>query len=329
MLCPMPQVVSHHSQRPWPTRLLELGRDIKLSHSVFALPFALLATFMAAGYSLPAERGGDGAINSLAFAGSLPSWKALLLIVVCMVAARTVAMSVNRLADARFDAANPRTAGRAVPAGRLSRRDLILAIALTSGLFVLACAGFYWLFANPFPLLLSPLVLLWLGLYSFTKRFTWLCHLFLGSALAMSPVAAAIAIAPPFILQPDVWLLALMVMGWVAGFDIIYALQDVGFDRQVGLHSMPANLGVQPALWIARLLHILSIAALIALVWLSPTLGIAFAIGIALAAALLLVEHTLVWRSTTHHINVAFFTLNGILSLVLGTLGIFDVLCHI
>ncbi len=323
--------MSHREEQVTPPprfgKFMELGRDIKLSHSVFALPFALLATFMAAAYALPAGRGGID--NSLAFDGSLPSWKALLLILVCMIAARTTAMAVNRLVDARFDAANPRTARRALPAGRLSRNDVWATIIVASAVFVAATAGFWWLNDNPFPLILSPLVLVWLGLYSFTKRFTWLCHIFLGTALAMSPVAAAIAIQPVFVLKPDVWCLALMVMCWVAGFDIIYALQDVAFDRQVGLHSMPANLGVETALWVARLLHIVAVLALVALVIISPTLDLGFALGIALVTGLLILEHALVWRSATHHINMAFFTVNGIISIVLGTLGIIDVVTHL
>ncbi|MEX0774637.1 MAG: UbiA-like polyprenyltransferase [Phycisphaeraceae bacterium] len=301
-----------------------LARDIKLSHTIFAMPFALLATFLAAAYELPAGRG--GVANSLAFDGSLPSPLALGLIILCMVFARTFAMAVNRLADARYDAQNPRTAGRAIPAGRLSRSYMLAVLALCAAGFLVATAAFWFFFANPFPLALSPLVLAWLALYSYTKRFTWLCHLFLGSALAMSPIAAAIAIQPAFILQPEPWLLMVIVTCWVAGFDIIYALQDVDFDRSARLHSMPANLGVEPALWIARLLHVGALVALGTLVWLSALLGITFASGIVIVAALLLLEHALVWGSRTHHISMAFFTVNGLISVLLGGLGILEVI---
>lgn len=290
-----------------PSPLLHLARDIKLSHSVFALPFALLATFLAAGSR-----------------GQLPTALTLTLIVVCMVLARTVAMSVNRLVDAPFDAANPRTAGRAIPRGALSRPFVLASIAVCSLAFIIAAAGF-WLFnANPWPLILSPAVLLYLAGYSFTKRFTFLCHVVLGIALALSPLAATIAVEPAYLTAPAPWLLALMVTCWVAGFDIIYALQDVGVDRELGLFSMPSRLGVEPALWIARALHLVVIVTLAALVVLSPQLAHVFAAAAILTAALLILEHALVWGSKTHHINIAFLTVNGIISLLLGAAGIID-----
>ena len=173
---------------------------------------------------------------------------------------------------------------------------------------------------------LSPVLLAWLAGYSYTKRFTWLCHLYLGVALALSPIAASVVIAPSFLNHAEPWLLAGMVMCWVAGFDIIYAMQDVAADRAAGTYSMPARLGVEPALWISRGLHLASLALLIALVSINAQLEMRFAIGIALVAALLAFEHALVWKSRTHHIDMAFFTVNGVISLVLGGLGIWDVL---
>ena len=290
------------------SRLTHLARDIKLGHSVFALPFALLAAFLAA--------------------GGLPSAAQLVLILICMVCARTVAMLANRLVDARLDAFNPRTAGRALPSGRLSRRYMIVsALACAIG-FIVATAGFWWLNSNPYPLMLSPLVLAWLAGYSFTKRFTWLCHLFLGSALALSPIAAAIAIEPAYVTSAQPWLLALMVLCWVAGFDIIYALQDVAADRQTGVYSMPANLGVEPALWISRLLHGVVLAMLVSLLVASPLLDTGFAVAAVIVAGLLIVEHALVWGSQSHHIHIVFFTLNGVISLLLGGLGIIDVVLY-
>jgi len=286
-----------------------LARDIKLSHSVFALPFALLATFLAA-----------------AFENRRPKIAELALIVVCMILARTMAMAVNRWADARLDADNPRTAGRAIPSGRLSS-GFVLTTAIVCGFaFIVAAAGFWLISENIWPLLFSPLVLAWLALYSFTKRFTWLCHLILGSALAVSPLAATAAIAPAFLGRPEPYLLFAMVMCWVAGFDIIYALQDVEIDRRAGLFSMPSRLGVEPALAVSRLLHAIAITAIITLTQLSPHLEIAFAIGVGLTGALLALEHFIVWRSKTHHIDLVFFTLNGVISIVLGALGIFDIL---
>lgn len=295
------------------SRWLLAARDIKLSHSVFALPFALLATFLAAAW-----RSGGGAVR-------LPGAATLGLIVLCMVAARTAAMAVNRWADADLDAANPRTARRAIPGGRLSRRYMGGVALGSAAIFILAAAAFWLLNDNLWPLALSPLVLAWLAGYSFAKRFTWLCHLWLGSALALSPIAATIAVEPAALAQPAPYLLAAMVMCWVAGFDVIYALQDVAVDRTAGIHSLPARFGAGPALSVSRALHAAALAALVALVMNSDVLGAGFMVGIAIVAALLLLEHALVWGSRTHHIHMAFFTVNGVISLVLGGLGVIDI----
>lgn len=284
-----------------------MAADIKLSHTVFALPFALLAAVLAA-----------------ADAGALPGPGLLALIVACMFFARTAAMTTNRYADARLDAANPRTAGRAVPSGRVSRAQMLTAALLASGCFIAATAGFQIGWNNPYPLILSVPVLAWLALYSYTKRFTWLCHAVLGVALALSPLAAAIAIHPPYLAKPGVYLLALMVASWVAGFDVIYALQDVTVDRRDGIHSMPAKLGEHTALWVSRGLHLTALTALIALGWSSPALGPGFAVGVAIVAALLITEHWLVRGGRRTHLPTAFFTVNGVISLLLGALGITD-----
>ena len=173
--------------------------------------------------------------------------------------------------------------------------------------------------------MLSPVVLAWLCVYSFMKRYTWLCHLILGSALALSPLAAAVAVEPAYLSIAEPYLLAVMVMCWVAGFDVIYALQDVSVDREQGLFSMPSRLGENASLWISRILHAISIAALAALWHFNGLLDIAFLVGVIIVAALIVLEHALVWGSKTNHINMAFFTLNGVISLLLGGLGIFDV----
>jgi len=293
--------------RMW-SRLTEFAADIKLSHSVFALPFALLGMTMAAG---SVDR--------------LPTWITLLLIVACMVLARTVAMAMNRWADANFDARNPRTAFRAIPSGKLTRPFVLGVAVACSVAFVFATGGFWLLNDNALPLILSPLVLLWLILYSFTKRVTWLCHLFLGSALAISPIAAAIAVEPTFVGRPDVHYLAGMVLCWVAGFDVLYALQDVEVDRRDGLNSMPANLGIARALWASRLLHATCILLLVLLVVRSELLGPIFAVGVAAAAGLLVLEHWLVWRSPVNRIPIIFVTINGVISVLLGGLGIVEV----
>lgn len=292
-----------------PGKLAAVAGDIKLSHTVFAMPFALLATFLSAG---SADRP--------------PSLSEFGLIVLCMFLARTVAMTVNRLADAGLDSSNPRTAGRVLPSGRLDRRFMALTVAVCTVGFIIAAGGFWLLRANAWPVLLSPFVLAYLAGYSYTKRFTWLCHIYLGTALALSPVAAVIAIEPGYLDVPEPWLLAGMVACWVGGFDVIYALQDVQHDRSLGLYSMPAKLGVDRALWISRALHVIAAVCLLMLWHTSPLLGAGFFVASMLTVALLVFEHALVWRSKTHHISIAFLTVNGVISLLLGAAGIVEVI---
>ncbi len=285
-----------------------IAADIKLSHSIFALPFALWAGFMAP-----------------ALDGRLPTAAAIALVVACMVTGRTFAMTVNRWADAGFDAANPRTAGRAVPSGRLGAGGMLSAATLSGLLFILAAAMFWLLENNIWPLLLSPLVLAWLAGYSFTKRFTWACHLMLGAALAVGPLAAAVAVHPPAVLDASLLLLAMMVLCWVAGFDVLYALQDVEVDRRDGLFSIPASLGPAAAVHISRGLHAAAVAALALMVWISPLLGWITGAAVLAVALLLLLEHLIIRQSGTKRLHLAFFTLNAIVSLLLGAAGIVDV----
>ena len=293
-------------------RLILLARDVKFSHTVFALPFALLAAFMAC-----------------ASAGRLPPPSLLLLVVVCMVLARTAAMTFNRWADRRFDGLNPRTASRAIPSGRLSG-GFVLGSALVCGAaFIMATAGFWFIDANPWPLLFSPLILAWVMGYSVTKRFTWLCHLVLGIALAISTLAAAIAVQPSYLGRGEPYVLAAMVLFWVAGFDVIYALMDVDVDRRDGLQSMPARWGIERALWMSRSMHLLALAALCLLCWLSGVLGVGFSLAIGVVCGLLLLEHLLIWRSPTSRIHMVFFTLNGMISLILGGAGIIDTVSRV
>lgn len=284
-----------------------LAADIKLSHTLFALPFALLAMVLSAGY-----------------ANRWPSVTEVGLILLCMILARTAAMTANRFLDADLDAQNPRTAKRAIPSGRLSKTAAMVAMLVTSLGFVAGAAVFWLLRNNPWPLLACPLVLAWLMGYSLTKRYTWLCHLWLGAALALSPLAAALAIEPTWLQTAAPYFLALMVTGWVTGFDILYALQDVEIDRKLKLYSIPARLGVGRALMVSRLLHGISLAALMAFYLACPMLKTGFAVGLALVAGLLILEHALIARSAKRHLNMAFFTLNGVISLLLGLLGIFD-----
>lgn len=291
-----------------------IASDIKLAHSVFAMPFALLAAFMAA-------RPGEAAIDWREFVGQLA------LIVAAMVLARTVAMLANRLLDRRIDQANPRTAQRAIPSGRLSTGIALAVLAACTGGFVLVCAGFGVLYGNWWPAILALPVLGWVSAYPLLKRFTWLSHLYLGSSLAISPVAAALAIDPLALTsQPALWLLVGMVLCWVAGFDIIYALQDVNVDQQQGLSSIPARFGPSGALRISRALHVLCVACLVAALAMDSRLRVVFAAGVMMAATLLLYEHLTVARWGTSKVALVFFTLNGVISCVLGALGIIDIL---
>jgi 4-hydroxybenzoate polyprenyltransferase len=291
-----------------------IAADIKIAHSVFALPFAVLAGFMAAspaGYP----------INWSVFGGQL------LLIIAAMVTARTAAMLANRLLDRELDARNPRTAGRALPSGRLTVRQVIAAWLISAVAFIAASAGFGACYDNWWPAMLSVPVLLWISAYGVMKRFTWFCHVFLGSSLALSPLAAAIAIAPDSLSQqPALWLLAGMVLCWVAGFDVIYALQDVEADRRDGLHSLPSRLGIGRSMWISRLLHVVAGGCLIAALVIDARFQIVFGLGVFVVITLLIYEHATVSRWGTTKIALAFFTLNGIISCVLGTLGVLDVI---
>ena len=292
---------------PLTKQLHAVALDIKLSHTVFALPFALL-----------------GAALATAWADRLPAGVEIVLVLACMVTARTAAMCMNRLADAPLDAVNPRTAGRAVPSGRVTARTMLIMLIASSAAFLACATGFLIFRGNVWPPVLAPVVLAWLLGYSLTKRFTWLCHAYLGAALAISPVAAALALEPGYVAQPYVWLLAGMVTCWVAGFDILYALQDLEVDRRDGLHALPARWGVTPALWTSRLLHVGAALCVVLLAVAEPRLEWLFTIGVMLTVLLLNVEHAVVLRRGAAGIPVAFLTVNGIISVLLGTLGIID-----
>ncbi len=305
-----------------PTRANALGRlflalaDIKLAHSVFALPFAVLAAVMV----LPrAESRGRWDVAIM-----------LGLVVWCMVFARTWAMVVNRVADARIDAANPRTARRVFASGQLETRDGVLLLGVSASAFVLGAAAFGLAFGNWWPAGLALPVLAWIALYSYTKRFTWLCHVFLGGALAASPLAAAVAVDPGSLVTTGaghaVWWLAAMVLCWVAGFDVIYALQDLEFDRASGLRSVPARFGWRGAAWASRGLHLLAVGALVGAWVAEPRFGPIFGAGVGVVAVAIALEHAVLARRGREGIPMAFFTLNGVVSLVLGAAGIADVL---
>lgn len=281
---------------------------VKLSHSVFALPFALTAAFLA-GRSIEGR--------------GRPYWGQLGLIVLCMVAARSVAMTFNRIVDAEIDARNPRTAGRPLPTGKLTRAAAYAMLVLAAVTFGLACLGFHVFYDNTWPILLSGPVLTYLCGYSFTKRFTQWSHFYLGSSIALSPVAAWLAVHPATLGLSAV-LLMLIVTCWIAGFDIIYACQDVDIDRRDGLFSLPARLGPMKALWIARVAHMTAIVGLV-LLGISARLGVIYGIGVAFAAALLIVENVLVRPHDLRRVNLA-FSLNGGVSILLAAAAITDVL---
>ncbi|MHB1155486.1 MAG: UbiA-like polyprenyltransferase [Phycisphaerales bacterium] len=299
-------------------KLTAMTGDIKLAHSVFALPFALLAAFLAAAPGT----------------GRSPSTGQLILIVLCMFFARTYAMLTNRLLDRSIDAANPRTARRALPAGRVQPRDVILLIILCAVALIVCAAAFGPLYQNYYPLLACPLILLWLGAYPVAKRFTPLAHFILGGALALSPLAAGLAVNPRSLASPTLWLLAGFVLLWVGGFDILYALQDIEHDQHEGLHSIPARLGRDKSLLTAKLVHLLALLLLVLVMRTTPVLHTPhipgtdmswFSLGVVLVAALLLIEHRAAQRN---RFTLAFFTLNGIIALLLAAAGIADVLLN-
>jgi 4-hydroxybenzoate polyprenyltransferase len=261
---------------------------IKWEHSIFALPFALCGAMLAA--------------------GGIPTAHQLGWIIVAMVAARSAAMAFNRLADAAIDAANPRTRTRALAVGHLTPAFVATFVVVSSAIFVLAASQL-----NRLSLWLSPVALAVLLLYSYTKRFTRWSHLVLGFALGIAPAAAWIAVRGS--LDTRILLLTAAVTFWVAGFDVLYACQDFDFDRQTGLHSIPRHLGIVRALWIARSFHVLMLGLLVALLWFFG-LGKVAGAGVAVVGVLLAYEHSLVSPDDLSKLNAAFFTMNGVISVL-------------
>lgn len=262
------------------TTILEM---IKFQHTIFALPFALTAMIIAA--------------------HGLPDARIIFWIIAACVFARTAAMSFNRWADRYLDSRNPRTATRAIPAGQLSARFVLIFTILSTIGFIVS-AGML----NTTALLLSPIALVILLGYSYTKRFTSLAHFVLGMALALAPMGAWIAVSGS--IHPTAILLGIGVMLWTAGFDLIYACQDVEIDRNEGLHSIPSRIGAHNALRLSRLLHVLAIASFLAAGQQSQS-GVGYYTGIAIAAILLIAEHIIVSPHDLKRINIAFFTINS------------------
>ncbi len=261
---------------------------IKWEHSVFALPFALCGAMLAA--------------------SGIPTLHQLVWIIVCMISARSAAMAFNRLADHSIDAANPRTRMRALPAGHLSREFVVAFVVVSCTIFVFGAAEL-----NRLTLLLSPVALAIVLLYSYTKRFTRWSHLVLGFSLGIAPAAAWIAVRGS--LDPRILILTAAVTCWVGGFDVLYACQDYEFDRESGLHSVPRHFGIKNALLAARLLHLVMLGLLILLVTIFQ-LGWIGTAGVVAVALLLGYEHSLVSHNDLSKLNAAFFTMNGVISVM-------------
>ena len=271
---------------------------IKFEHTIFALPFAFTGALLAA-------RG-------------VPPWSTILWITVAMVGARSAAMGFNRWADRDFDAENPRTNTRALPKGLVSPAQVILFTGVSSVLLVYAA---YRL--NTLSFVLSPLALAIVFFYSYTKRFTFLSHAFLGLAICLAPIGAWIAVTGR--LEAPALVLGAAVLFWLLGFDVLYALQDMDFDRKSGLHSIPQRFGIGRSLWIARVSHAVTMAALF---WLYAllSLGWSFLAGVIIALCLIIYEHTLVKEYDLSKLNMAFFNMNGYLSVTIFVFTLLDVL---
>ncbi len=284
-------------------RIRQLLELIRFSHTVFALPFALLSAAIA--WFQP---------------DTVFRWQDLVGILLCMVFARSAAMAFNRLVDAKIDAGNPRTAGRHIPAGILSVRAVSLFTLVCSAAFVAATLIFL---PKQLPIILSIPVLLFLLSYSYAKRLTVWCHYWLSTALMLSPIAAWIAVRDELAVVPA--LLGLVIFFWVGGFDIIYACQDADFDRDSKLFSVPSRWGIRGALRIALFSHLLTIAALFGL-WHFAGFGTIFLVGVVAVSALLVYEHSLVSAENLSRVNMAFFNVNSAVSFGLLAFGVADLL---
>lgn len=291
-------------------RVVQLLQMIRFSHTLFALPFALLAAVMAWKANLRSD-------PPIAF-----RWQDLAGILACMVCARSAAMAFNRLADRHLDALNPRTHRRHLPSGTLSVASVVLFTVATSLGFI--AGTFLFLPRNPFPLYASVPVLLFLFAYSFSKRFTVLTHFWLGAALMLAPMGAWVALRAEIVWPPA--MLGLAVMLWVAGFDVIYACQDVQFDAKMHLHSIPVRLGVAGALRFAALCHLGMVLLLLALPLVYDFFGPLYLAGVAAIAALLVYEHRLVRPDDLTCVNQAFFQVNAVVSIGLFVIGSVDLL---
>lgn len=278
---------------------------VKFAHTIFALPFAILGFFL-----------------GMQASGQVINWRLFVLVLLCMVFARSAAMAFNRYLDRDIDRANPRTQGRDIPAGRISPGEALTFVTINTLLFIATT----W-FINPLCFALSPVAIAVVLGYSYTKRFTPLCHFVLGLGLGLAPLGAYLAAGGGF--DPIPLLFAGAVMLWVSGFDIIYALQDVEFDRSHALRSIPAAIGKKKALQLSTLLHVLCAFLLLgASYWVTvryDNFGLLLGLGTGLFVGLLVYQHLLVKPDDLSRVNLAFFTTNGVASLILGALFVLDI----
>lgn len=279
-------------------KITDYLRLIKFSHSVFALPFAFTSALIAA--------------------NGIPTFSQIFWITVAMVGGRTGAMGMNRIIDRKIDALNPRTKNRELPRGVIKTGEAFIFTIIAFALLLFAA---YKL--NPLCLKISPIVLLVLFTYSYTKRFTWLSHIVLGTALSLAPLGAWIAIKGTFDFQ--ILPLCFAVMFWVAGFDVFYAMQDIDFDKKHGLYSIPSAFGIKTSLWIARLFHLITIAMLLGLIPIF-NLGALYLFGVLIASALLLYEHSLVKPGDLSKLDMAFFNMNGYISITISVFTLMNYL---
>ncbi|MGD9678602.1 MAG: UbiA-like polyprenyltransferase [Vulcanibacillus sp.] len=275
---------------------------IKFEHTIFALPFAYIGMIL-------------GSFDKY---NHFPTWDLVIWITVAMVGARSAAMALNRLIDRTIDKLNPRTATRAIPQGKLNIREVIIFVIISLAIFIFAT-----LQLSTLAVMLLPLALFILVIYSYTKRFTWACHYILGGAIGLAPLGAWVAVTNEITFTSII--LYLSVAFWTAGFDIIYATQDVDFDKENGLYSIPSRFGIKKSLIIARITHLFTVLGLVYLFFLA-SLGVWYIIGVIIANFILHYEHSIVSPTDLSKVNTAFFTMNGILSVVIFIFTFLDLL---
>lgn len=282
-------------------KLVTFLEMIKFEHTIFALPFAFMGAML-------------GAVVGH---GHLPAWSQIGWIILAMIGARSAAMGLNRIIDKAFDKSNPRTAGRAIPAGLLSSKEVIIFVLASFILLFVATANL-----STLAMQLLPLAVFMLVFYSYTKRFTWACHLILGLTIALAPLGGWVAVTGH--IDGYALLLYVSVALWTAGFDVIYACQDADYDRKEGLHSIPQRFGVARALWLAKAFHLLTAIGFLCMFLLVDELSWWYFAGVMISYALLIYEHAIVKPTNLSKLNTAFFTMNGVLSIVIFSFTCID-----